>query len=73
MARGIDIDGLEWVLHCEPPNSPASFVHRCGRTARIGRSGKAVLLLAPHEESYIPFIQMNQKVFKSKYCIIYID
>ena len=40
----------------------SGFVHRCGRTARMGRGGQALLLLQPHEEAYVEFLQLNQQV-----------
>uniref|UniRef100_A0A8C1EEV9 ATP-dependent RNA helicase n=1 Tax=Cyprinus carpio carpio TaxID=630221 RepID=A0A8C1EEV9_CYPCA len=48
MARGIDIPEV-------------SFVHRCGRTARIGNQGNALVFLLPMEESYVNFLSINQK------------
>ena len=35
---------------------------RCGRTARIGNKGAALLLISPSEETYIEFLAINQKV-----------
>uniref|UniRef100_A0A8C5X8Q5 ATP-dependent RNA helicase n=1 Tax=Malurus cyaneus samueli TaxID=2593467 RepID=A0A8C5X8Q5_9PASS len=40
---------------------PGAFVHRCGRTARIGNVGSALVFLLPMEESYINFLSINQK------------
>ncbi len=40
----------------------SAFVHRCGRTARIGHTGNALVFLTPHEDSYVNFISINQKV-----------
>jgi len=37
----------------DPPQDPNGFVHRCGRTARLGKGGTAILMLLPSEESYI--------------------
>lgn len=37
-------------------------MHRCGRTARIGNVGSALVFLLPMEESYINFLSINQKV-----------
>uniref|UniRef100_A0A4W2E1T7 ATP-dependent RNA helicase n=1 Tax=Bos indicus x Bos taurus TaxID=30522 RepID=A0A4W2E1T7_BOBOX len=39
----------------------SAFVHRCGRTARIGHGGSALVFLLPMEESYISFLAINQK------------
>ncbi|XP_056592641.1 ATP-dependent RNA helicase DDX55 [Triplophysa dalaica] len=61
MARGIDIPEVNWVLQCDPPSCASSFVHRCGRTARIGNHGNALVFLLPMEESYVNFLSINQK------------
>lgn len=61
MARGIDIPEVHWVLQYDPPSSASAFVHRCGRTARIGRGGSALVFLLPMEESYVSFLAINQK------------
>ncbi|XP_074868370.1 ATP-dependent RNA helicase DDX55 isoform X2 [Carettochelys insculpta] len=61
MARGIDIPEVNWVLQYDPPSSASSFVHRCGRTARIGHLGSALVFLLPMEESYVNFLSINQK------------
>ncbi|XP_013889847.1 ATP-dependent RNA helicase DDX55 [Austrofundulus limnaeus] len=61
MARGIDIPDVNWVLQYDPPSSASAFVHRCGRTARIGNYGNALVFLLPMEESYINFLSINQK------------
>ncbi|XP_036730603.1 ATP-dependent RNA helicase DDX55 isoform X2 [Balaenoptera musculus] len=39
----------------------SAFVHRCGRTARIGHGGSALVFLLPMEESYVNFLALNQK------------
>nr|XP_030715929.1 ATP-dependent RNA helicase DDX55 isoform X3 [Globicephala melas] len=39
----------------------SAFVHRCGRTARIGHGGSALVFLLPMEESYVNFLAINQK------------
>ncbi|KAM4634546.1 ATP-dependent RNA helicase DDX55 [Polymixia lowei] len=61
MARGIDIPDVNWVLQYDPPSSASAFVHRCGRTARIGNEGSALVFLLPMEESYVNFLSINQK------------
>ena len=49
----------------DPPSNAEAFVHRCGRTARIGNKGAAVVLLSPSEESYIDFLSINQRYDKA--------
>uniref|UniRef100_A0A4W6DET4 ATP-dependent RNA helicase n=1 Tax=Lates calcarifer TaxID=8187 RepID=A0A4W6DET4_LATCA len=61
MARGIDIPDVNWVLQYDPPSSASAFVHRCGRTARIGNQGNALVFLLPMEETYVNFLSINQK------------
>ncbi|MGH8132929.1 MAG: DEAD/DEAH box helicase [Steroidobacteraceae bacterium] len=48
-ARGLDIRELPQVVNYELPNVPEDYVHRIGRTARAGGSGKAVSLVSPDE------------------------
>jgi len=62
MARGVDIPDVNWVVQVDPPSNAEAFVHRCGRTARIGNKGAAILLVGPSEETYVDFLAINQKV-----------
>jgi ATP-dependent RNA helicase RhlB len=43
-ARGLHIDDLDMVINYDIPEDPENYVHRIGRTARAGKSGKAVTL-----------------------------
>jgi superfamily II DNA/RNA helicase len=49
-ARGIDVDGISHVVNFDLPNVPETYVHRIGRTARAGREGIAISLVAGSEE-----------------------
>ncbi|KAI9189565.1 ATP-dependent RNA helicase dbp7 [Blastocladiella emersonii ATCC 22665] len=51
-ARGLDLQGVDMIIQFDAPTEVAEYVHRVGRTARAGRKGAAVLLLAPHEEEF---------------------
>jgi ATP-dependent RNA helicase RhlE len=44
---------LPYVVNYELPNVPEDYVHRIGRTARAGSTGKAVSLVSPDEASYL--------------------
>lgn len=46
-ARGLHIDNLELVINYDLPEDPEAYVHRIGRTARAGESGRAVALACP--------------------------
>lgn len=48
-ARGLDIKGIDFVIHYHVPRTADMYVHRSGRTARAGAPGKSVLLCAPNE------------------------
>lgn len=52
-ARGLDIPHVDVVVQVEPPTDPKAFSHRCGRTARAGRSGRAYVLLCGREVEYV--------------------
>ncbi|RDW85602.1 dead box helicase [Coleophoma crateriformis] len=48
-ARGLDIGGVQLVLHYHLPRTADMYVHRSGRTARAEASGSSILLCAPEE------------------------
>jgi ATP-dependent RNA helicase RhlE len=52
-ARGLDIKELPYVVNFELPNVPEDYVHRIGRTARAGSTGKAISLVSPDETTYL--------------------
>lgn len=49
-ARGLDIPYVSNVLHYQCPFNAEVYIHRCGRTARIGREGQVLALLSPDDE-----------------------
>lgn len=44
-ARGIDLPGLELVIHADLPTNPETLLHRSGRTGRAGRKGVSALIV----------------------------
>ena len=38
-ARGMDLEEIDWVINYDLPKTTDYYVHRCGRTGRMGRSG----------------------------------
>jgi superfamily II DNA/RNA helicase len=56
-ARGIDVDGVDVVVHFDPPEDSKSYLHRSGRTARAGRDGLVVTLVLWNEQMDIERVQ----------------
>jgi superfamily II DNA/RNA helicase len=48
-ARGLHVDGVDIVIHFDPPEDPKTFLHRSGRTARAGEAGLSVTLVLPEQ------------------------
>ena len=44
---------MDVVIQFDPPSDPKAFSHRCGRTARAGRSGRAYVLLVGREIEFV--------------------
>ena len=56
-ARGLDFSDIDVVVQFDAPKDPRSFAHRCGRTARAGRPGLALMLLHEKEDPFVYLIQ----------------
>uniref|UniRef100_A0A8C2KR16 ATP-dependent RNA helicase n=1 Tax=Cyprinus carpio TaxID=7962 RepID=A0A8C2KR16_CYPCA len=52
-ARGLDLPQVTWIVQYNPPVSAAEYVHRVGRTARIGAQGSSLLFLTPSETAFV--------------------
>ncbi|WP_239587765.1 DEAD/DEAH box helicase [Bacillus pakistanensis] len=52
-ARGLDIKGVTHVIHFDFPTDSKQYVHRSGRTGRMGASGIVVSLTTKREESFL--------------------
>ncbi len=56
-ARGIDIDDVTHVFNYDLPFVPESYVHRIGRTARAGATGKAIAFCTPEDRGLLRDIE----------------
>ena len=56
-ARGIDIDSISLVINYDIPEDGESYVHRIGRTGRIGKLGSAITFMTQDEKKYLQDIQ----------------
>lgn len=63
VARGIDVDDIEAIFNYDIPKANELYLHRIGRTARAGKSGKAFSLVAyldrPRMEEIIRYTKVN--------------
>jgi superfamily II DNA/RNA helicase len=57
-ARGIDIDNISLVINYDVPQDRENYVHRIGRTGRIGNAGRAITFVAKNENRYLQDIQL---------------
>ncbi|MGK0441308.1 MAG: ATP-dependent RNA helicase DeaD [Pseudohongiellaceae bacterium] len=60
-ARGIDVERVSHVLNFDIPYDSEAYVHRIGRTGRAGRTGSAILFVAPREKRLLYSIEKNTK------------
>ncbi|PJJ44648.1 superfamily II DNA/RNA helicase [Glutamicibacter mysorens] len=49
-ARGVHVDGVELVVHIDPPAEHKAYLHRSGRTARAGSDGTVVTICTPDQQ-----------------------
>ena len=56
-ARGIDVEGLSYVINYDLPNIPETYVHRIGRTGRAGLGGVALSFCDADEKPYLKDIE----------------
>jgi ATP-dependent RNA helicase DeaD len=61
-ARGIDIEGLEFVIQHQLPDAMQYYTHRSGRTARAGKKGESVTLISPKERIKITKLESELNV-----------
>jgi ATP-dependent RNA helicase DeaD len=60
-ARGLDIEHVSHVINFDLPSAPEVYIHRIGRTGRIGREGVAITLAEPREQRFLQYIERLTK------------
>ena len=58
-ARGIHVDGVECVVHFDPPEDDKTYLHRSGRTARAGAEGVVVSFVRPNNHKDVKGLQRD--------------
>lgn len=56
-ARGLDIENITHVFNYDIPKFPENYVHRIGRTSRMGKEGVAITLVVKDEYEYLCHIE----------------
>ncbi|CAL5870577.1 uncharacterized protein PFLUO_LOCUS4816 [Penicillium psychrofluorescens] len=61
-ARGLDLPNVDLVIEYDPAFSSDDHLHRIGRTARLGRDGRAQIFLQPgSEENYVEILKRSYR------------
>lgn len=72
-ARGLDIEGVTHIINIDIPEEPVYYLHRAGRTGRMGAYGRVISIITPPERKFIkkfektlstPFIQREMRFGK---------
>ena len=58
-ARGLHVDGIDVVVHFDPPEDHKTYLHRSGRTARAGEDGLVVTLVLPEQARDVARLQRD--------------
>jgi len=58
-ARGLDLPNVNWIVQYDPPTQTREYVHRVGRTARIGDTGWSMLFLLPTELKFLELLKTH--------------
>jgi ATP-dependent RNA helicase DeaD len=58
-SRGIDVNGISHVINYDLPADIENYVHRIGRTGRIGKDGVAIAFVTPEEGSHLTEIEIT--------------
>ncbi len=68
-SRGLDVDGITHVINYDMPEDPEIYVHRIGRTARIGREGVAWSFVTPEQGDLLTQVEtlINMEIPKLDY------
>jgi ATP-dependent RNA helicase DeaD len=64
VGRGIDVDDISHVINYDIPEDPENYVHRIGRTARMGKDGIAYSFVTPDQGNELTAIEIfiNQMI-----------
>lgn len=69
-ARGLDIPNVTHILQFDPPADVKDYIHRIGRTGRMGKTGSAFMFLLPSEQDYVSILSETHSLQVSEHKIV---
>ncbi|KAJ8677159.1 hypothetical protein QAD02_012946 [Eretmocerus hayati] len=63
-ARGLDLPKVDTIVQYTGPMSLRDYVHRIGRTARVGSRGVAIIFLTPPEIEFVRMLEEHRIIIK---------
>src|SRR5262249_46322226 len=69
-SRGLHVEDVSHVINFDVPEDPENYVHRIGRTARAGQSGKAVMLAC---ERYVASLPSVEQLIGHKIPVVHVE
>src|SRR5262249_35693957 len=57
VGRGIDVTGISHIINYDLPEDPENYVHRIGRTGRMGADGVAIAFVTPEQGEQLTAIE----------------
>ena len=61
VGRGIDVEGISHVINYDIPDDPENYLHRIGRTGRMGKDGIAYLFVGPDQGEPLTVIETTDQ------------
>ena len=64
VGRGLDVPDVTQVIQYDPPAEIRDYIHRIGRTARLGKQGSSYIFLLPSEGEYLDMLEAKQCILQ---------
>lgn len=59
-SRGIDVPDIDLIIQFDPPKNEEVFIHRVGRTARVGKKGESITFINSMEKQFINYLSLKK-------------
>jgi ATP-dependent RNA helicase DeaD len=59
VGRGIDVTNISHIINYDLPSDPENYVHRIGRTGRMGKDGIAISFVTPEQGELLTAIEIS--------------